>query len=79
MYFSLDKSDTERDKVARKNISQTHWMVKLIKVTVNQFRFRSLCTRTIDTAIKAHTLLVNFIEHTEEIKREAFLYVWLLE
>lgn len=47
-------------------------MVKLIKVTVNQFN-SALYTHTIDTAIKVHTLLANFIGHTKEIKREAFL------
>jgi len=47
-------------------------MVKSIKVTVNQFN-STLYTHTIDTTIKVHTLLANFIGHTKEIKREAFL------
>lgn len=59
--------DKYREKTFRK-----HWMVKSIKVTVNQFN-STLYTHTIDTTIKVHTLLANFIGHTKEIKREAFL------
>lgn len=59
--------DKYREKTFRK-----HWMVKSIKVTVNQFN-STLYTHTIDTTIKVHTLLANFIGHTKEIKRKAFL------
>lgn len=55
--------------IEKKHFVQT--LVKLIKVTVNQFSSAPYI-RTIDTAIKVHTLLANFIEHTKEIKREAF-------
>lgn len=60
--------DKYREKTFRK-----HWMVKSIKVTVNQFNSTPY-THTIDTTIKVHTLLANFIGHTKEIKRKAFLH-----
>jgi len=52
-------SDKYREKTFRK-----HWMVKSIKVTVNQFNSTLYTLYTIDTTIKVHTLLANFIGHT---------------